>query len=105
MCPSQRNSLLPTLGYLDPCCSKVIKLDNTNVHLHFPYHVAFQIHMDYSKYTIKRTIIDEGDAMCVMSLTYWKVIVSPTLSQSLTRLAAFDGHYFCPHGIIPTFSF
>jgi hypothetical protein len=59
--------------------------------------VAFQIHVDYSKYTIKHTIIDEGATMCVMSLTCWKSI------GSLTMLTTFDGRYFHPHGIIPTF--
>jgi hypothetical protein len=59
--------------------------------------------MDYSKYTIKRTVIDEGDAMCLMSLTFWKAIGSPTLYQSLTMLTAFDGHSFHPRSILPTF--
>jgi hypothetical protein len=70
---------------------------------HLPYHVAFQIHVDYSKYTIKRIVIDEGVATCVMSLTCWKSIGSPTLSQSLTMLTTFDGRSFHPHGILPTF--
>jgi hypothetical protein len=62
MCPSQRNSLLYALGALDPCGSKVIKFDVMDVKPRFPYHVAFQIHMGYSKYTIKRIVIDEGAA-------------------------------------------
>ena len=52
-CPSQRNALLSTLGALEPSGSKVIKFDVTNVKPHLPYHVAFQIHIEYSKYTIK----------------------------------------------------
>jgi hypothetical protein len=103
MCPSQRNALLSTLGSLDPCGSKVIKFDIMDVKPHFPYHVAFQIHVDYSKYTIKHTVIDEGVATCMMSLTCWKSIGSPTLSQYLTMLNAFDGHSFHPHRILPTF--
>jgi hypothetical protein len=102
-CPSQRNAMLSTLGSLDPCGSKVIKFDIMDVKPHLPYHVAFQIHLDYSNYTIKHTIIDEGTAMCVMSLPYWKSIRSPNLSQSLTMLNAFDGRSFHPNGIIPTF--
>jgi hypothetical protein len=102
-CPSQRNSLLSTLGSLDPCGSKVIKFDVTDVKPCLPYHVAFQIHVDYSKYSIKHIVIDEGVATCVMSLTCWKSIVSPTLSQSPTMLTTFDGRSFCPHGILPTF--
>jgi hypothetical protein len=73
------------------------------VKAHLPYHVAFQIHVDYSKYTIKCIIIDEGTATCVMSLTCRKSIGSPTLSQSPTMLTTFDGRSFHPHGILPTF--
>jgi hypothetical protein len=91
------------LGAIDPCGSKVTKFYVMDVKPLFPYHVAFQIHVDYSKYTIKRTIIDEGTATCMMSLTYWKSIGSPNLSQSLTMLSTFDGRSFCPHDILPTF--
>jgi hypothetical protein len=86
--------LLYALGALDLCSSKVIKFDATNVRPHLPYHVAFEIHVEYTKITIKRTVIDEGDAMCMMSLTYWKSIGSPTLSQSMTMLITFDGNSF-----------
>ena len=74
-----------------------------NVEPRLPYHVAFQIHVDYSKYTIKHIVIDEGAAMCVMSLTCWKSIGSPTLSQYSSMLTTFDGHSFHPHDILPTF--
>jgi hypothetical protein len=104
-CPSQRNALLSVLGALDPCGSKVIKFkfDVTDVKPCLPYHVAFQIHMGYSKYTIKHIVVDEGVATCVMSLVYWKALDSPTLSQSLTMLIAFDGRSFHPHSILPAF--
>jgi hypothetical protein len=69
-----------------------------------PYHVAFQIHVEYMKITIKRTVIDEGVAACVMSLTYWKAIDSTNLSQSMTMLTSFDGRSFRPHIIRPAFS-
>jgi hypothetical protein len=95
--------LLSALGALDPYGSKVIKFDVTDVKPHLTYHVVFQIHVDYSKYIIKRIVIDEGAATCVMSLICWKAIGSPTLSQSLTMLTAIDGHSFHPHSILPTF--
>jgi hypothetical protein len=82
MCYSQRNSLLFALAAVEPSGSKVIKFDVTDVNPHFPYHVDFQIHVEYSKYTIKRVVVDEGTAMCVMSLVCWKDISSPTLSKS-----------------------
>jgi hypothetical protein len=54
-------------------------------------------------YTIKRAVVDEGDATCLMSRIYWKALGSPTLSQYSTMLTAFDGRSFHPHGILPTF--
>jgi hypothetical protein len=83
-CPSQRNSLLSALGALEPSGLKIIKFDVTDVKPRLPYHVAFQIHVEYSKYTIKQAIFDEGAATCVMSLACWKAIGSPNLLKSLT---------------------
>jgi hypothetical protein len=103
MCPSQRNALLSVLGALDLCGSKVIKFDVTDVKPRLPYHVAFQIHVEYMNVTIKCIVIDEGASTSVMSLACWKAIGSPPLSQSMTMLTAFDGHSFRPHGILPTF--
>jgi hypothetical protein len=60
--------------------------------------------MEYSKYTIKQAVIDEGDATCMMSLVYWKALGSLTLFNSLNMLTTFDGHSFFPHGIILSFS-
>jgi hypothetical protein len=57
----------------------------------------------YSKYTIKRTVVNEGVATCVMSLVCWKALDSLTLSQCLTMLTTFDDHSFHPHGILPAF--
>jgi hypothetical protein len=91
------------IGSLYPFGYKVIKFDVTDVKLHLPYHVAFQIYLSYSKCIIKCTIVDEGVATCVMSLVYWKSLGSLTLSQSLTMLTSFDGHSFHPHDILPTF--
>ena len=102
-CPSQRNALLSTLGALEPSGSKLIKFDVTNVKPHLPYHVAFQIHVEYSRYTIKHAVVDEGFATCVMSLVCWKAIGSLTLSKSSNMLTSFDGHSFYPHGILPSF--
>jgi hypothetical protein len=65
--------------------------------------VAFQIHVDYSKYTIKCAVFDEGAATSVMSLFFLKSLISPTLSKSSNMLISFDGHSFCPHGILPSF--
>jgi hypothetical protein len=102
-CPSQRNALLSSLVALEPSGLKVIKFDVTEVNPRLPCHVAFQIHMEYSKYTIKRVVVDEGATTCMMSLVYSKAINSPILSKSLNMLNAFDGHSFHPHGILTSF--
>jgi hypothetical protein len=102
-CPSKRNALLSGLGALEPSGSKIIKFDVMYVKPRLPYHVAFQIHVEYSKYTIKQSVVDEGATTCVMSLVCWKAIGSPTLSKSLTMLTTFDDHSFHPHGILPAF--
>ena len=52
--------------------------------------------------TVKRTVIDEGVVASMMSLSCWKGLGSPKLSQSTTMLTAFDGISFWPHGIIPS---
>jgi hypothetical protein len=69
----------------------------------FPYHVAFQLHVGYSKYIIKHVVVDEVTTTCVMSLIYLKALSSLTLSNSLNMLNAFDSHSFRPHSILPTF--
>ena len=38
----------------------------------------------------------------MMSLSCWKGLGSPELSQSATMLTSFDGRSFQPHGIIPS---
>jgi hypothetical protein len=95
--------LLSVLGSLDLCGSKVIKFHVTYVNPHLTYHVAFQIHVEYTKITTKHTIIDEGVVTYVMPLTCWKSIGSPTMSQSMTMLNAFDKNLFRSHRILLTF--
>jgi hypothetical protein len=82
--PSHRNALLSTLGALEPSGLKLIKFDVTDVKPCLPYHLAFQIHVDYSKYTIKRAVVDEGAAMCVMSWFFGKLFVPRPFPNHLT---------------------
>ena len=102
-CHSQRNALLSALEYIEPSGLKIIKFDVTDVKPLLPYHVDFQIHMEYSNYTIKRGVVDEGFSTWVMSLVCWNDLGSLALSKSSNMLNAFDGHSFHPHGILPTF--
>ena len=47
-----------------------------------------------------RTVIDEGASMCIVSLKFWKSLVSPTLNQSPKILKDFDGRGFHTYGIL-----
>ena len=80
--------------------SIVIRFETHEVQLHFPYHVAFIVHVECMNNTIKHTVIDEGVVASVMSLTYWKGLGSPPLSKSRTMLTSFDGRSFQPQGIL-----
>ena len=51
---------------------------------------------------MKRTVIDEGAAAYVMSLSCWKGLGSPELSKSVTKLTSFDGRSFRPNVILPS---
>ena len=53
--------------------------------------MSLLIHVECLNMTVKCTMIDEGDAASVMSLSCWKGLGSPELSKSATMLTAFDG--------------
>jgi hypothetical protein len=76
--PSQRKSLLTSLGSTETCNSGTIMLDTINLKPCLPYHVAFRIVVAHptKKFTrnIFRTMVDEGTSTCVMSLACWKAI-------------------------------
>ena len=101
-CPSQRKALLSTLGVGDDSSPSVIKFETHGIHPRLSYCVSLLIHVKCLNNTIMRTVIDEGVATSVMSLTCWKGLGSPTLSQSANMLMAFDGRSFRPHGILPS---
>ena len=100
--PSQRKALLSALGVNGDDSSSVIKFEIAGHQPHFPYYVSLLVHVECLNMIVKRTIIDEGAATSVMSLSCWKGLGSPELSKSATMLTAFDGRYFRPHGILPS---
>ena len=62
--------------------------------------MSLLIHVECLNMNIKRTVIDEGTAASVMSLSCWKGLGSPELSKFATMLTTFDGRSFQPHGIL-----
>jgi hypothetical protein len=79
MCPTQMNALLFALGYVNPSGSKFINFDVMDVKPHFPYHVAFQIHVEGMNISIKHIVIDEGSSTSIMFLYCCKSIGSSSL--------------------------
>jgi hypothetical protein len=68
-----------------------------------PPQLAFQIQVIVSDKKICRIVIDKGALICVMSITCWKAIGSPPLTESHNTLKAFNGSNFTPYGVLPSF--
>jgi len=49
---------------------------------------------------VHRIIIDEGASTCIISMSCWKTLGSPTLSRSSTTLNPFDRQKYTPYGIL-----
>ena len=65
-----------------------------------PAQLAFLIQVKVLNKIVHQTIIDEGESTCVMSMSCWKNLGSPPLSQSSTMLKAFDGKAYTAYGIL-----
>ena len=97
--------MISALGVNDDHSSSVIKFETTGLQHRLPYYVSLLIHVECLNMTVKRTVIDEGAAASMMSLSCWKGLGSPELSQSSNMLTAFDGRSFRLHGILPSLKF
>ena len=83
-CPPQRKALLSSLGVADGSSPSVIKFETHGVQPLFPYYMSLLVHVECLNKTIKCIVIDESNAISVMSLACWKGLASPTLSKSGT---------------------
>ena len=101
-CPPQRRAFLSTLVVKDDNSSSIIKFEAMGIQPRLPYYVSLLIHVEFLNNTVKCTVIDEGVAAFVMSLSCCKGLGSLELSQSATMLTAFDGISFQLHGILPS---
>jgi hypothetical protein len=99
-CPNQRRMLLADIGTFDPESSNYITFNLDDHQLRLSHQLAFQIDVVVHNQQLHRTILDEGDSTCVMSLACWKGLKSPALNKSPTMLCAFDGRVFHPHGLL-----
>jgi hypothetical protein len=101
--PSQRRTLLSTIGVVDPEASNMIMFNLDYFKLRLSHHLTFQIQAMVCGKNIHHTVLDEGASTCVMSLSCWRAIGSPKLHQSPTTLKAFDGCGFQPYGLLQYF--
>ena len=100
-CPSQQKVLLSAIGDIDPSDSNLICFNMENHVLHLPHQISFLIQVIINEKTIHKTIINEGASTCIMFVSCWKEIGSPTLNQSPNTLEAFYGCDSRPFGILP----
>jgi hypothetical protein len=98
-CPTQRKSLLSTMGAVDPSDTQLITFDLDNCEPRLPAAVAIQIPVKIRNITVHRCIIDEGASTCIMSKSVWQKLGSPELLPSAITLRAYDGRSASPEGI------
>jgi hypothetical protein len=92
---------LKAIGGIDPTDTNLIIFDLEDHILRLPPQLALQIQVIVSDKKIFRTVIDEGASTCVMFVTCWKAIGSPSLTKSHNTLKAFNGSSFKPYDVLP----
>jgi hypothetical protein len=102
--PTQRKELLKAIGGIDPTYTNLIIFDLEDHVPRLPLQLLFHIQVIVENKNIYRTVIDEGALTCIMSVTCWKAIGSPTLTESHNTLKAFNGTSFKPYSVLPSFS-
>ena len=98
--PKKKKTLFSAIGGIDPTDSNLVIFNHTGYVLQLPTELTFSIHVNVLNHLVHHTIIDVGASTCIMSLSCWKSLGSPRLSQSSTMLKAFDGRTYKPCGII-----
>lgn len=99
-CRTQLKALLSTIDGVDPSDTSIISFDSNHCEPCLPPLVTFMLTICYLRKNIYRTVLDEGVATCIMSLSCWKALDSPNLISSPILLKAFYAHVFKPHGIL-----
>lgn len=80
-CPIQHKDFLTVIEGLDPSESNLIMFDG-DVHCYKVSHqVSFYITVCIFLKVIYHTLLDEGSSTCVMSVSYWKAIISLELTK------------------------
>jgi hypothetical protein len=100
--PTQRKALLKAIGGIDPMDTNLIIFYLEDHIPRLPPQLAFYIQVVVENKNICRTVINEGASTCVMSVTCWKSIGSPALTESHNTLKAFNSTGFKPYDVIPS---
>ena len=75
--PSQKQALLSAIGGIDLIDSNLIVFNHRGYVPQLPVELAFSIQVNVPNHLFHRTIIDEGESMCIMSLNCWNSLGSP----------------------------
>jgi hypothetical protein len=102
-CPTQRKSLLSTLGEVDPMDTRLITFDLNRGEPHLPTLITFQIPVKIRNIIVHCYIIDEGASMCIMSKSIWHKIGSPELIPYSITIRAYDRQPSSPKGLFQNF--
>jgi hypothetical protein len=84
--------------------SKIISFSTEQSESRLSHQLALQITDGCLNKNIFHTVINEGEATCIMSFSCWKSLGSPHLTTYQTTLKYFDGQFFKPHGILTSLS-
>jgi hypothetical protein len=101
-CPTQRKSLLSTLGVADPTDTRLITFDLDCGEPCLPTLVGFQILVNIQNIIVHRCIIDEGASTYIMSKLVWNKIGSPKLIPLAITLRVNDGRPYSLEGLFQT---
>ena len=104
ICPTQCKNMLMDLGELDPDNTNLIHFNVENYKSILPHQLAFQIASRVVGRKVHRTVLDEGASTSVLSISCWRAISSPKITNLPTTLKYFDGQGFQPHGLLPALS-
>jgi hypothetical protein len=96
--------IVKAIGGINPTDTKLTIFDLEDHIPRLPPQLEFQIQVVVENKNIFRTIIDEGASTCVMSVTCWKSIGSPVLTESQNTIKYFNGTRFKPYGVLPSLS-
>jgi hypothetical protein len=102
--PTQQKELLKDIGGINPTNMNLIIFDLDDHIPRLPHQLAFQIQVIVKTKNICRTFVDEEVSTCIMSITCWKYICSPALTESHNTLKYFNGVWYKPYGVLPALS-